>query len=600
LSAAAASAYLAARAAFRVRVVPPAAAMVQQLLLLVLVHAGGALSLTIPTGARSGLLKTDDSVDGSAPRVPAPAGGAPYPDSHVQCSSDWQKNRWPTFHLLNNVTRRPGGALDMETLNDANAIFPYRGLWHVMFQSGDGPPPYGWRWAHKVSSDLVHWYPIADALTPNMTTNTTWDDKGACDGTLSFPDLGNGSTPIVLYGPDCGVSVPFDVAVPTDTQDPYLTDWVNRDQPRHVTFDGIECQFPGRVWRSKVGAYWNMLCSLGAKGTGHWARFTSSDRSLMHWKYSNKTFIEGAVAGGFSQGPLFHRIPNAPPSGPTHLINSGKGDVYLLGNYDETREVMVADQSHPTQRLDCSTGDNYNWVTTGPNGPDPATDSGRLLIVAWIYGPPAPSSMSLIREISWDVAARQLISFPVPELTKLRTKAIMQNVSLGDVGVGALKTLPLGAGTGGSADVLLSFVVTNADAVGFGVAVRAPANEYAGVAAVTMTVDRIGAPDASGSRNISLSFVTPDPKVNHDSNANATVLVLRGETLDVRVLIDKSVVEFFVMGGRAAYVACDEFYHPSNSSVHVFNTGPVPVAVPSANAYSMGCGWAHSLPVPSN
>jgi hypothetical protein len=95
--------------------------MVQQLLLLVLVHAGGALSLTIPTGARSGLLKTDDSVDGSAPRVPAPAGGAPYPDSHVQCSSDWQKNRWPTFHLLNNVTRRPGGALDMETLNDANA-----------------------------------------------------------------------------------------------------------------------------------------------------------------------------------------------------------------------------------------------------------------------------------------------------------------------------------------------------------------------------------------------------------------------------------------------------------------------------------------------
>ena len=131
----------------------------------------------------------------------------------------------------------------------------------------------------------------------------------------------------------------------------------------------------------------------------------------------------------------------------------------------------------------CTTGDNFMWVTTGPNGPDPATDPGRLLIVAWVYGPPAPSTLSLIREISWDAAARQLKSFPVPELAKLRTKAIMQNVSLGDVHTGALKTLPLGAGVGGSADVELSFVVADTTAAGFGVAVRAPPAEYAGVAA---------------------------------------------------------------------------------------------------------------------
>jgi hypothetical protein len=208
------------------------------------------------------------------------------------------------------------------------------------------------------------------------------------DGTLSFPDLGsvyNGTVPIILYGPDCGVTVPFDVAVPADPADPFLTNWVNRGQPgSHVTFSGIECQYPGRVWKSKRGEYWNMLCSLGKKGTGHWARFTSSDPSLMHWTYTNQTFIEGAVAGGFSQGPLFHRIPNAPVGGPTHLINNGKGDAYLLGNYDATREVMVVTDppSRSQQRLDCSTGDNFNWVTTGPNGPDPTVDAGRLLIVA--------------------------------------------------------------------------------------------------------------------------------------------------------------------------------------------------------------------------
>jgi sucrose-6-phosphate hydrolase SacC (GH32 family) len=319
----------------------------------------------------------------------------------------------------------------------------------------------------------------------------------------------------------------------------------------------------------------------------------------MHWRYTNKTFIKGAVAGGFSQGPLFHKIPNSPPGGPTHLINYGKGDAYLLGTYDSAKEELVV-TSQP-QRLDCSTGDNFEWVTTGPNGPDPSADSGRLLIVAWVYGPPAPSSMSLIRDISYDVAARQLISFPVPELTKLRIKAIMHHKSLGRVGPNAsLRTLPLPAGVGGSADVLLSFTWTDIAAAGFGVAVRAPQNGYVGAAAVIMTVDRIGPSDASGHRNVSLSFVTPEPKIDHDSNAKATVLLLPRETLDVRVLIDKSIVEFFVMGGRAAYVACDKFYSEANSSVHIFNTGAVPVTVPNVSAYQMGCGWTHDKPSPAN
>ena len=31
---------------------------------------------------------------------------------------------------------------------------------------------YGWRWAHKVSSDLVHWFPLVDALAPVTLTLT--------------------------------------------------------------------------------------------------------------------------------------------------------------------------------------------------------------------------------------------------------------------------------------------------------------------------------------------------------------------------------------------------------------------------------------------
>ena len=92
--------------------------------------------------------------------------------------------------------------------------------------------------------------------------------------------------------------------------------------------------------------------------------------------------------------------------------------------------------------------------------------------------------------------------------------------------------------------------------------------------------------------------MTPDPKADHDSNGNATVVVLRGETLDVRVLVDKPIVEFFIMGGRAAYVAIDEFYTPAAASAHLFNAGAHPVVASNVSAYGVGCGWSHTLPVP--
>ena len=168
------------------------------------------------------------------------------------------------------------------SLQDINAIFRGPGgLWHLMFQCGDGPPPWGYRWSHKVSADLVRWYPIQDALSRDMTSNTHWDDLGPCDGTVSFPDLGkppyNGTTPVALYGPDCGVPVkppptaaprasgllkPLDVArvevaMPADPSDPYLAQWTNDPaKPGPVTFEnGLGCSFAGRVWKSKVSSH---------------------------------------------------------------------------------------------------------------------------------------------------------------------------------------------------------------------------------------------------------------------------------------------------------------------------------------------------------
>jgi hypothetical protein len=123
-----------------------------------------------------------------------PTGG--FPDTGDQCQPASAQPNWPTYHIVNNVTKHADGHLTMEALNDANGVFEYRGIYHVMNQAGGG------NWTHAISSDLVHWFHIADALGRGPR-NSSWDRQGACDGTVSFPDLGkppfDGSTPIIMY-----------------------------------------------------------------------------------------------------------------------------------------------------------------------------------------------------------------------------------------------------------------------------------------------------------------------------------------------------------------------------------------------------------------
>jgi hypothetical protein len=55
---------------------------------------------------------------------------------------------------------------------------------------------------------VVSWYLIEDALDSGPKSNG-FPDINPCDGSLSFPDLGdsvyNGSTPVIIYDAACGV-----------------------------------------------------------------------------------------------------------------------------------------------------------------------------------------------------------------------------------------------------------------------------------------------------------------------------------------------------------------------------------------------------------
>ena len=73
---------------------------------------------------------------GGDPRPPCSRGACPD-DVPALCQPAEAKPNWPRFHLFDNVTLTKDG-LAVEGLNDINAIFQYRGLYHVMNQAGGG------------------------------------------------------------------------------------------------------------------------------------------------------------------------------------------------------------------------------------------------------------------------------------------------------------------------------------------------------------------------------------------------------------------------------------------------------------------------------
>ena len=72
---------------------------------------------------------------------------------------------------------------------------------------------------------------------------------------------------------------------------------------------------------------------------------------------------------------------------------------------------------------------------------------------------------------------------------------------------------------------------------------------------------------------------------------NATFDLVRGEDeLDVRVVVDRSVVEIFVAGGRVAGLMATRTPNATlATAVHVF--APAGALVASLDIWSMGCGW---------
>ena len=88
----------------------------------------------------------------------------------------------------------------------------------------------------------------------------------------------------------------MEVARPADASDPYLRHW-NKTMPGPVSFAGVPCSFPSRIWASDQGDYWNVLCDID--GRSPWARYVSTTPSFMNWTLADRVFTRPVGLGGY-------------------------------------------------------------------------------------------------------------------------------------------------------------------------------------------------------------------------------------------------------------------------------------------------------------
>ena len=188
------------------------------------------------------------------------------------------------------------------------------------------------------------------------------------------------------------------------------------------------------------------------------------------------------------------------------MINGNTGSEFYLGNYDTRLEVMNLTTPTP-QSID--SGTLLDWSAVG------SASDGRLLLIGKVDGNPGAgrSYGSLVRELRYDRAARQLISRPVAEYTQLRNHTFVDEQRLqlpaGGAEAPALRTLFAGGPAGGALDLMLSFDLGTPDTSwsGFGVAVRAgPASVHD--AAMRLTID-VSAADGDGVRTARINSTAP-------------------------------------------------------------------------------------------
>lgn len=280
------------------------------------------------------------------------------------------------------------GAPYQHWMNEPHAPVYYNGMYHLFYQS-NMIGTY-WRnicWGHMVSTDMVNWKPIKEAITPTENTVTpdgVWSGGATLDANgvpLLFFTAGNDSFSKdgLLSNQNIGV------AYPADLSDPELTEWVICDQLAIVQQAG-----QGRVGEFrdshifKEGDLWCMLvCTGSTKSRGGSAILYETETLelkpdgtvAMDWKYMGPVYEldnPSALYGTSWELPILIPLTNEAGTikkyifmiSPAPAATADNKVYYFLGDFDAETGKFTPDEIFDNQPSLLDYGCN---VFTGPS-----------------------------------------------------------------------------------------------------------------------------------------------------------------------------------------------------------------------------------------
>jgi len=339
--------------------------------------------------------------------------------------------------------------------NDPNGLLYYDGEYHLFYQHN----PYGRRWGnmhwgHAISTDLVHWQELGDALYPDRL-GTCFSGSGVVDwGDTAGLEAGAAKTLVCIFTSAGDTSVesqgqPFTQSI-AYSNDRGRT-W--RMYPGNPVLGHVAARNrdPKVIWHAPTSR-WVMALYLKEND---YAMFASPD--LKSWMHLCELTLPGA-----SECPDFFPLPVDGNPSDTRWVFWGANGTYVLGQFDG----QAFRQESPVLRYDWG-GDSYAAQTWSDI---PETD-GRRIQIAWLRvelpGMPFNQQMTFPCELTLRTTPEgvRLFSQPVREIEGLRAREHHWR----DVVLSPGQD-PLAGASGELYDIRAEFEV--GDAAQFGLAVR--------------------------------------------------------------------------------------------------------------------------------
>ncbi len=428
-------------------------------------------------------------------------------------------------------------------MNDPNGVIQWQGQYHLFYQYNPNGGFWGtMHWGHAVSEDLIHWsdLPIALAPTPNSPDET---------GCFSGCAVNNDGVPTIIYTGTRGERNEQQTQCVATSRDGLMT-W--EKYPNNPVLSEIPAEAGSThdfrdpfVWCESDG--WYMVLASRIVGIGGVA-FLYRSADLLHWEY-----LHPLLTGRANQTGDVWECPNFfPLEDKWVLIVSGKGRTvpptvfYFIGEYADHQFIA---QAEGVLDYDCL----YAPLSM-------MDDQQRRLLFGWLV---ERRSVEAHKAAGWagahsiprvlSLREGHLHMEPVPELNRLRGKPHeFAHIQLSD------KDQILNV-QGSALDIAAEFEA--AGTVGLAFACTPDGSEQTRILYDSEAGELRLIRDQSGSsEGANLS-----PKV-------AAHRLLSGELLDLRILLDGSVIEI-IANGRTSL--CSRIYpmRADSRGIRVFGHG---------------------------